>query len=463
MDNFGVLTLIPPIVVLVLALITKRTFESVLVGAMLGFLMVSKAQVLSTTVNALMDTLANEAWMFMVMFMLGAFVFLLQASKGSFGFGKIVRKLARTEKQTLLISWILGILIFMDDYLNILTVSSSMQETCDKQKTPREMLAYIIDSTGAPVCILIPLSSWAVYFAGVMEETMGDQATGTGMEMFIDCIPYLFYGWIAILIVPLVILGVIPKMFGMKKAYERVAKGGKVYSEESTYLNEGITDAMGSSNEMDDNDVDDKLAIRILCFFIPIAIVVAVTIITGDLMIALMWALCAMFVMYLALRILKFGEFCDVFAKGCEYMIPMNLIILSTLTIKVSMDQIGLSDFVIDCVLPYMNVTTFYAISFVVVSVLSFVTGSNWGIPSITFPILIPLSLALGASPIITLAAIASGGTFGSHACFYSDATVLTSQVTRIKNLEHALTQFPYALIAAILSTIAFLIVGFIA
>lgn len=347
----------------------------------------------------------------------------------------------------------------MDDYLNILTISSSMMETCDRQKVPREMLAYVIDSTGAPICVLIPLSSWAVYFAGVMEATMGDNTSyGTGMEMYIQSIPFIFYGWMAILVVPLVIMGVIPLMFGMKKAYQRVADGGNVYSKESALLNEGLIEGI---DETGDDIGDGQLGLRVASFFIPIAVIIAVTVVTSDLLIALMWALIVMFIMYLPLKIVSFSGFCDTFAKGCAFMVPMNLIILGALTVKVSMDGIGLSDYVIGAVLPYMNVATFPAIAFVVVSLLSFVTGSNWGIPAVTFPILIPLALALGASPIITLGAIVSAGTFGSHACFYSDATVLTSQSCRIKNLEHAFTQFPYALIAAGLSVIAFLIAGF--
>ena len=460
MDNFGILTLIPPIVIIAFAMWTKRTFEALLLGATLGFLMTSKAGVFSTTIYALTDVLSDEAWMFMVMFMLGSFVYLLQASKGAFGFGRIVQKLAKSQKKTLLASWLLGIIIFMDDYLNILTISTSMLETCDEQKVPREMLAYVIDSTGAPVCVLIPLSSWAIYFAGVMESVMGpDTAYGSGMQMYIKSIPFIFYGWTAIIVVPLVVLGIIPLMFGMKKAYQRVADGGNVYSEASAPLNEGFD----ASRDLSDGlDKDENLALRVASFVVPLAVIVAVTIYTDDLLLGLMWAHVIMFVMYLPLKLVSFSEFCDNFANGVAFMVPMNLIILGALTVKVSMDGIGLPGYVINAVLPYMTIATYPAIAFVVVAALSFITGSNWGIPAVTFPILIPLALALGASPIMTLGAIVSGGTFGSHICFYSDATVLTSQSCRIKNLEHAFTQFPYGMISAVLAFIAFLVAGFL-
>lgn len=461
MDNFGILTLVPPILVILFALWTKRTFEALLLGAIIGYIMTAKTGFMSATLYGFCDTLAGDAWMFVVMSLLGSFVFLLQASKGSYGFGKLVQRLAKNEKRTLMTSWVLGIIIFIDDYLNILTISSSMMETCDRQKTPREMLAYVIDSTGAPVCVLIPLSSWAVFYAGVLGDTLGPEAGyGTGMEMYIQAIPFIMYGWTAVIVVPLVILGIIPKVRGMKKAYQRVADGGKVYSEASIPLNEGFgLEAAQAELEADTTGGDSYK--NIACFFIPLISIIVVTVITMDLLIALGWTLVVMLVLYVPLKIVKFVDFWEEFAKGFAYMIPMNLIIAGALTLKTSMDQIGLPDYVIEKVLPLMNVNTFPAITFVVVAGLSFITGSNWGIPALTVPIIIPLALAAGANPIVAFGAIVSGGTFGSHACFYSDATVLTSQSCRIKNLEHAFTQFPYALIAAGLAIVGYLIVGF--
>jgi Na+/H+ antiporter NhaC len=359
-------------------------------------------------------------------------------------------------------SWVLGIVVFIDDYLNILTVSTSMMETCDQQKTPREMLAYVIDSTGAPVCVLIPLSSWAVFYAAVLQDTMGvDSGYGTGMEMYIQSVPFILYGWTAVIVVPLVVLGIIPKIGGMKKAYKRVADGGNVYSEASASLNEGLNIELQEVEMTEEERSGDISFKNIACFFIPLLTIIAITVVTMDLIIALAWSIVVMLVLYVPLKIVKFIEFWESFAKGIAFMVPMNLIIIGALTVKTSMDGIGLPDYVIQSVLPFMNIYTFPAVTFVVVAGLSFITGSNWGIPALTVPILIPLALIAGAHPLIVFGAIVSGGTFGSHACFYSDATVLTSQSCRIKNLEHAFTQFPYALISAGLAVIGFLILGF--
>lgn len=459
MDNFGILTLIPPIVIIIFALVTKRTFEALLIGAVIGFFMTDKWGVLGATLDGFSTTAAENIWMVLVFGLLGGYTFLLQRSKGSYGFGRFVRKFANSEKKTLIIGWILGIIVFMDDYLNILTVSTSLRETCDRQKTPREMLAYVIDSTGAPVCVLIPLSTWAVFYAGVVGDEAGMASYGSGMDIYISSIPFILYGWMAVIVVPLVILGVIPKMFGMKKAYKRVQETGRVYSEQSDKYNQGITEFDKLMEEKGISDEDEKG--HILYFIIPLAVVIAVTLYTDDLLIGLAAALVVMAIMYLPTKAVPFGEFCEAFASGFASMVPMMFITIGALTVKLSMDGIGLPEFVINAVLPYMNGALFPAITFIVVAGLSFVTGSNWGIPALTVPILIPLALAGGANPLVVFGAIISGGTFGSHACFYSDATVLTSQTCGIENLEHAFTQFPYAITSAILAIIGFIICGF--
>ena len=460
MDNFGLLTLIPPVVIIVFALATKRTFEALLLGAVIGFFMTDKWNVLGATLDGFSVTAADNMWMILVFGLLGGFTFLLQRSRGALGFGKILRKFANSEKKTLMIGWVLGIIVFMDDYLNILTVSTSLRETCDKYKSPREMLAYVIDSTGAPVCVLIPLSTWAVFYAGVVGDEAGMAAYGSGMDIYVQSLPFILYGWVAVLVVPLVILGVIPKMFGMKKAYERVAETGRVYSEKSDKYNQGITefDKLMESEGMD----QDGKGGNIWFFVIPLAVVIAVSLVTGDILIGLAAAIIVMLIMYLPTKALSFEGFCEGFASGFASMVPMMFITIGALTVQLSMNGIGLPDFVISAVLPYMNADLFPAITFVVVAALSFITGSNWGIPALTVPILIPLALAGGANPLIVFGAIVSGGTFGSHACFYSDATVLTSQACGIENLEHAFTQFPYAVLSAIIALIGFLVCGFI-
>ena len=379
--NYGLITLLPPLVIIVFALVTKRTFEALLIGAVIGFFMTDKWGVIGATMNGFSSTIADNVWMLLVFGLLGGFSFLLHKSKGSFGFGKFVRKFANSEKKSLIIGWVLGIIVFMDDYLNILTVSTALRETCDRYKTPREMLAYVIDSTGAPVCVLIPLSTWAVFYASVIGDESGMASYGSGMDIYISSIPFILYGWIAVITVPLVILGIIPKIFGMKKAYERVAATGRVYSEASDELNKGTTDF----DKIMENEEGSQG--NVLNFLVPLIVVIIVTIWLNDLLMGLAWALIVMAVMYIPAKIVSFKDFCDTFSTGFASMVPMMFITMGALTVKSSMDGIGLPNYVINAVLPYMNGHLFPAITFIVVAGLSFVTGSNWGIPALTVPI----------------------------------------------------------------------------
>lgn len=456
--NYGLLTLLPPLIVIIFALKTRRTFEALILGAIIAYMIAYGTGFFGPFLDALQTVVADDIWMFITLGLFGSFVVLLQKSKGTFGFADLVEKFSKTRKKSLLVSWILGILIFMDDYLNILTVSAAMRDVTDRQKTPREMLAYVIDSTGAPVCVLIPISTWAVFYGGVIGDQAGMEAFGSGMDIYLQSIPFIFYGWTAIIVVPLVILGIIPNMFGMKKAFERVDKTGRIYSEASDKYNKG----RDTLDELLEKEVQGEVKGNIWNFIVPLVLIVAVTIYTGDLLVGLIVAIVVALVMYLPQKIMTFGEFSEHLASGFAYMIPMLFILAGAFVIKASMDEIGLPQYVINGVLPYMNAQMFPAITFIVVAALSFVTGSNWGIPALTVPILIPLALAGGADPIITFAAIVSGGTFGSHACFYSDATVLTSQSCGIENLEHAFTQIPFAIISAVIALILFLISGFV-
>lgn len=267
--------------------------------------------------------------------------------------------------------------------------------------------------------------------------------------------PFIFYAITALVVVPLTIYGIIPKLGTMKKAYKRVEAGGHVYSEQSAKLNETEEKAL---MDIEEGGTDGK----IINFVVPMIILIAVAVVTGEVLYGLIAAILVALVMYLTTKTITFGEFCDSVVNGFASMTPMLFIIVCALTMKTGLDEIGLPAYVINAVLPYMSAELFPAIAFVVVAGLAFVTGSNWGIPAITVPILIPLAAATGTNELLVLGAILSGGTFGSHACFYSDCTALTSQACRMENLDHALSQLPYAVILAVMAIILFIIFGFV-
>ena len=374
---------------------------------------------------------------------------LLTDSKGSFGFAKYISRLCNTKRKTLITTFIMGILIFVDDYLNVLSIGTCMKRISDKQKLPRETLAYMLDSTGAPVCVLLPFSTWAVFYASLFFEQDSVKALGvtSGIQAYVKAIPFCFYPIITLIIVFLFAMGWFPKLGAMKKAYKRVEETGKVYSDASKKYNHDELE-----NEEDGN---------IWNFLVPMVVLVAVTIISNDVLVAVVIALAVCFVMFVPRRLLSVEGFFASMIRGFGDMLPTLSLLLITFVLKDISGQMGMTDFMIKVAEPFLFASIFPAAVFVLGALLAFTTGSDWGMSSIITPIVFPLGAALGANPVLIMAAVISGGTFGSHACFYADATLLASQSAGVDNMEHALTQLPYVIISAVLAIGGFVIAGF--
>lgn len=455
MDNYGLLTLLPAVLVIVFAIISKRTTEPLLLGCIVSYVIIYGQHFVQPLVDCLFAVVTDydNVWLILVCGLFGSLVALLNASRGTQAIARAIGRVCKSGKSTLLMSWILGIIIFVDDYMNIMTISSCMRKLCDKNKVPRESLAYVIDSTGAPACVILPFSTWAIFYAGAFYEQEAIQALGYGSAMatYIRTIPFMFYAIAALIIVPLFICGIIPQWGPMKKAYIRTRTTGTVFSEASRRFN------------MD--EAEEKQAgcdTHIIDFVIPMALLIVITIVLDDILMALLAAILACMVMYIPRKVVTAGQFCDLWIKGFADMVPSLVIIVAALMMRQASSDLNLPDYVVNIVMPYVGQNTFPAVAFLVVSVLAFITGSNWGIPAVCAPIIIPLGAAVGADLLLVMAAIVSGGVFSSHACFYSDATVMTSTSCKIENMEHAATQLPYALLALAISFVAFLICGFV-
>ena len=235
----------------------------------------------------------------------------------------------------------------------------------------------------------------------------------------------------------------------MKRAYDRVSATGKTYSSESQELNlEEETEETGDRGSVAD-------------FVLPVGILIAFALIGGDLFLAVLAAILTCFFLYVPRKKISMANFCDLAMHGFCGMIPTVAIIYFAFVMQEAMADIGMAEYVISVVTPYMSAEIFPAITFLLVALINFSTGSSWGIPAIVTPILLPLSFSIGADPMLTMGAIVSGAVLGSHACFYSDATVLTSSCCKMQNMDHALSQLPYSLLAAAISTGGYLIGGF--
>lgn len=449
--NTGLIAILLILVIIVGAVITRRSAEFIIGGSLVAAIIMYGKDFMTQWCVLVQEVFAENVWIVLVCGLFGSLIALLQESKGSFGFSKMVSKFCTTEKRTLLTTFVMGILIFIDDYLNVLSIGVCMKGVYDKRKLPRESLAYMLDATGAPVCVLLPFSTWAVFYAGLFFEQAGVASLGygTGIQAYMHAIPYAFYPIITLLIVLLFSLGLFPKLGAMKKAYARVEETGKVYSDASRKYNH---------EEYKGYEEDGN----IWNFLLPMIVLVALAILTSDLLMAVVVALLVCFAIYVPRKVVKLDDFFNLVVRGFADMLPILVLLVVAFVLGKVTEEMGLTQFVIDTAEPFLSASVFPAITFILVSILTFCTGSLWGMSAVVAPIVFPLGAALGAQPLLIMAAIISGGAFGSHACFYTDATLLSSTSAGIDNMEHSLSQLPYVLIACGLSVVGYLVCGFV-
>lgn len=444
--EYGIVSLLPTALVLVLAIISRRTLESVVAGALFAFLLMDGTGFIATMAVVSLDVLRDEytAWIILVCALYGSFIALLVRSGGSTAFGHLLLARLTSKRQSLLATWGVGLMIFLDDYLNSLTVGATMRAVTDKFKTSRAMLAYVVDSTAAPMCLLIPISSWGAYFAGLLEKNE-IAADGQGLGLFVESIPYMFYPIIALLIVPLVIMGVIPRLGAMKQAEYRAESSGDLGA---------ISDAEGES--LVGNGGPST-------FFLPIVALLFFTVVPNvDLLRGVIAGILVTLIYFASLRLMPLSELFDTCTNGLKIMVPVLAMLLALFIFVEANNRIGLTEYVIQAVQPYMTAMWLPVIIFVTMSAVSFATGSNWGVIAIAMPVAFPLAQAYDVSIPLVIGALLSASGFGSHACFYSDSTVLSAQGAGCDTYQHAITQIPYAILAATIAALFFLIAAMV-
>lgn len=445
--------MLPPLAMLVFALKTKKSFEALIFGTLVGYIIMHGTGFLVPWCDMLLEECGNRDNLYILMLcgMFGGLIFLLREVRGTMGFSNFISRYCHSERSIMLMSVLMGIIIFVDDYLNVMTVGTCMKGLFDKKRLPREALAYIIDSTGAPVCAILPLSTWVVFYSGMFgqDPSLLDVGFTSGLDVYYQAVPYMFYPFAALLVVFLFAMGWLPKLGPMKKAYQRMAasqaKARQIIEQ---------TQASQTNPAREEGNIFDFLA--------PMAILIGITIYTSDMFIAIICTLIGCMLLYLPRRKMTFTRFVELFWEGYKDMLPVLGILLACFMTKRVSSDMAMPEYVISLVEPLMDAHLIAAITFIVIAALTFVTSSFWGIEIIAISIVVPLALAVGGNILLVLGAVVSGGVFGSHACFYADATVLSSSTCEIDNISHAMTQLPYALLGAAIATIGFIIMGFV-
>lgn len=439
----SLLVLLPALVTVVTAILSRRPIESLLAGVFVGLLMLEPAAALSNFSSILLDVMMDEtiAWIIIVCGLMGSLITLLMRVGAANAFSRALSSKAKDSKSALLYTWLLGLVVFIDDYLNALAVGSSMRKVTDKFKVSREMLAYVVDSTAAPICVLVPVSTWAVFYAGLFMDS-GYAESGQGMALYISAIPYMVYPIVAVLLVPLVVNRTVPALGMMKAAEQRAADG----------IAPQLVD---EASEQSDANSDTHNRVQIYHFVLPIVALLGFSIWYDlDVQIGVIMSVAVTIIMFGTQRLMAWTQMFDAVIDGIKIMLPALTMVVMAFVFKEVNDQLGLATFVITNVAPLMTPITLPALTFVTMALIAFATGSSWGVFAIAIPIILPLADSVGVSIPLAIGALISASTFGSHACFYSDSTVLAAQGSGCDVMDHALTQIPYALIAGAISCI---------
>ena len=474
------LSLLPPVLAIVLALITKEVYTSLFLGCLVGgFLYANFNPVLAVT--SVYDTIASKVAdnMGIVVFLvsLGFIVVLMNRSGGSKAYGDWAKKVIKTRRGALLATMILALVLGVDDYFNNLTTGNVMRPVTDGHQISRAKLAYMIDSTAAPVCIMMPISSWAAAVSGVAESMEGV----SGLQLFISAIPWNYYAILTIF--TLIVLAVFDEDFGPMKVHEDNAKRGDIYTTPERPFEGADDESKNSTNGKVVDLVIPVIVLIISCvsgllftggFFTPdsgtymnVLDAFANCSAASGLMYGSFIVVIFCFIYFLVIRrSMSFVQVTDCIAEGFKVMVPAILILTFAWTISgVTNDLLGAKYFVEHFMQAYAKslANLLPAVIFVVSVFLAFATGTSWG----TFGILIPIVVAtfgVDAGTILTigLGACLAGAVCGDHCSPISDTTILASTGAQCYHLNHVKTQLPYALTVAAVSFVNYVLAGLI-
>lgn len=463
--EYGIISLVPIVIALILSFVTRDALLSLLVGVILGVVITGQNIVTGFT-GVLQNALGTPdfIWVLAIEVFIGILVAFFQKSGAIRAFADKVDGLHLGRRGAESMSFALGVFIFFSDYFSPLYVGNVMRPITDKAKASREFLAYVCDSTSSPICCLIPFTSWGIYVAGLLVG-MGCIADGQmAQNVVVRSAIFNFYCIFALLLCGLIACGVIPHFGPMKKAEKRALEEGKPYADGATPL---------LSKELDNITPNEGIKPSLaLNFFMPAVIIIGITVGTyiflgsAKTLEAFVVAVAYQFVMMLIQKMAKMKEMVDVAIEGIKSVMSAILILSMAYCMNFVTKQLGTAAYIIDLTESWMTPALLVVVTFLICAVISFLTGSSWGTYAIMIPIVMPLAFNLSGGELGTViyasvGAVMGGGCFGDHCSPISDTTILSSLAAGSDHIDHVKTQMPYAASAAAIACIGFIILGF--
>ncbi len=472
-------SLFPPVVAICLALITKEVYSSLFIGILTGGLLATNFNIIHTVDTVVNDgfisAVSGSAGIFIFLVLLGIIVALLNKAGGSQAFGRWAAKHAKSKFGAMLATFFFGILIFIDDYFNCLTVGAVMRPVTDKAKISRSKLAYLIDATAAPVCMIAPISSWAAAVSGYAPD-------GQGIALFCKAIPYNFYSLLTFVFV--IAIGIMNFDYGAMRLHEINAENGDLFTT--------------GDNNSEEEELPATTRGRVIDLVLPIVVLIGVCVFSlfyvgrcmgeewvfasanydpslnfidafsnTDATVGLPWgglvALVFIIIYFVARRLMTIKEAMECIPKGFIAMVPAILILTMATTLKNTTSLLDSSAFVEGALASAGSLSNFLpAIIFIVACFIAFATGTSWGTFGILIPIVVsifPVGSELG---IVGISACLAGAVCGDHCSPISDTTIMASAGAQCDHINHVSTQLPYAITVAAISFVCYVIAGFV-
>ena len=471
MEHMGIVSLLPPILAVILAIVTKNVIISLFSGTYIGVLILVGGRPLEATMetigNYLFPQVADSynAAVLVLLFFIGGFVALMEKSGGGAALAISATKFINTRAKAQLSAWFGGIIIFFSDLGTPLIVGPVFEKIFDKAKISREKLAWIIDSTSSPVAVLIPFIGWGVYIMGLIKsefDLLG--ITTSEFSTLVQVIPFQFYAILAVTMVPLVAITKLD--FGpMAKAERRVQETGALYWPTSTPLRK--------ADENDDLTKGSNASLILLPLLVLFITLFGLLISFGfpfepvpgnefrvALSTAYLFAAVTIIILMLVYKVKKFDEIFAIYTSGMQKMVYVAVTLVLAWSLGKVINVMGTANFIVEAMQGNVPAFIIPAILFLVAAGMSIASGTSWGTFAIMLPIAIPMAVALDAHLLVCIGAVLSGGIFGDHSSPISDTTILSSTGAGADHIDHVKTQFPYAVLNASIALIGFIVAG---
>lgn len=460
-------SLLPPVLAIVLAIAWRQVYLALAAGIWLGYTILASwnpivglAAAIDGTIAVLADP--GNAKVIVFTLVIGALIATIEAAGGVLGFVKWLeeRNFVTSPRRARMLPWIVGCIIFIESNITVLVAGAIGRPLIDRFRVSREKLAYLIDSTSAPICILIPLNAWGAYVLGILNELGVDDPLG----VFVGSIPVNFYAIFAIILSGLAAWFTID-LGPMKQAEARASRGQVLSDNAQPMIDPDVISP----------DVDESIPRRMRNMVVPVATLVLMMpvglLITGDgditagsgstsVLWAVMAALGVLWVMLMAQRIFNVHKLTRVGLKGAGGLVSLALVLLLALALGAVTRDLGSGIYIANLTAGLLPPFILLPLTFLVASGIAFATGTSWGTFAIMLPIAVPAAAVMGLPLSPFVAAALAGGVFGDHASPISDTTIVSSMAAATDHIDHVRTQIPYALLAGAAATVAFAITG---